>query len=298
MMKKIVSLIALLTAFAFNSAFAQSYSSIGEGKYQFKVGDAVMTVDSQDGGKVVSYKFREKETLATERLSSFSYGSTFWVSPQNVWNWPPVAEHDYLPYKVEERANSIYMESQLSEKHPYRLTKEYSVDQKDQAIVVKYGITNETGKECSVAAWEITRVPGAGVTFFDASKDDITRTGGRAEVQIEQRFGYSWFSYTAEPGQRKSNINGKGWLAHARDGYLMLKKFEDISADQPAPGEAEIQVYVHNNRTYIELEGQGAYTTLKPGESLSWTVRWYLVPQKFAPLPSQELADMVRRMVK
>lgn len=29
-------------------------------------------------------------------------------------------------------------------------------------------------------------------------------------------------------------------------------------------------------KTYIELESQGAYTTLEPDQSLTWTVRWYL----------------------
>jgi hypothetical protein len=29
----------------------------------------------------------------------------------------------------------------------------------------------------------------------------------------------------------------------------------------------------------MELECQGPYTTLKPGESLHWTVKWNLVPQ-------------------
>ena len=281
------------------SAAAQSYESLGEGKYQFKAGCATMIVDSRDGGKVVSYKCNDTETLSTLQLSSYSYGSTFWISPQKTWNWPPVPEHDNLPYTVEERANSVYMVSQISKKHPYKITKEYSVDKKDNSIVVTYGVTNETGKECSIAAWEITRVPGAGVTFFDATPDAIEPTGNsRPGVEIDYRFGLAWFPYTVMSEQRKSNIDGKGWLAHARDGYLMVKKFDDIRADQPAPGESEIQVYTHNDRTYIEIEGQGAYTTLKPGESLSWTVRWYLVPQKYAPLPSQELADMVKAIVK
>ena len=57
-----------------------------------------------------------------------------------------------------------------------------------------------------------------------------------------------------------------------------MKKFQDLQPEQPAPGEAEVQVYVNRGKTYIELESQGAYTLLQPGESLSWTVRWYLLP--------------------
>jgi hypothetical protein len=43
-------------------------------------------------------------------------------------------------------------------------------------------------------------------------------------------------------------------------------------------GEAEIQVYMNRGKSFIELESQGAYTTLKPGAKLEWTVKWYLLP--------------------
>ncbi|MBO7598957.1 MAG: hypothetical protein J6T70_18125 [Bacteroidales bacterium] len=52
--------------------------------------------------------------------------------------------------------------------------------------------------------------------------------------------------------------------------------FPDLKPSDPAPDEAEIQVYVNQGDTYVELESQGAYTTLKPGKKLDWTVRWYL----------------------
>ena len=73
--------------------------------------------------------------------------------------------------------------------------------------------------------------------------------------------------------------------------------FEDLSPTQPAPDEAEIQVYVNRGKTYIELESQGAYTTLAPGEQLTWTVKWYLVPFK-GTAPSKQLLKTVRKMVK
>ena len=67
-----------------------------------------------------------------------------------------------------------------------------------------------------------------------------------------------------------SNADGKGWLAYLNKekGLLLVKQFEDLVAGQPAPDEAEIQVYVNRGKTYIELESQGAYTTLQPGEEL------------------------------
>jgi len=75
-----------------------------------------------------------------------------------------------------------------------------------------------------------------------------------------------------------------------------VKQFEDLVAGQPAPDEAEIQVYVNRGKTYIELESQGAYTTLQPGDELNWTVRWYLQPCK--DTSSAALLQQVKNLIK
>ena len=95
--------------------------------------------------------------------------------------------------------------------------------------------------------------------------------------------------------------DGKGWLAYLNKekGLLLVKQFEDLVAGQPAPDEAEIQVYVNRGKTYIELESQGAYTTLQPGEELNWTVRWYLLPSTpSTPASSDALVQQVKNMLK
>jgi hypothetical protein len=85
---------------------------------------------------------------------------------------------------------------------------------------------------------------------------------------------------------------------------LLVKTFDDppvtrqgASEGAPAPDEAEIQVYVNRGRTYIELESQGAYTTLKPHEQLTWTVRWYLLPAEGDAQPSKQLVETVKKLI-
>ena len=43
-----------------------------------------------------------------------NYGSTFWPSPQTAWGWPPVAEIDHGPYRVEVEPAAIVMRSAVS----------------------------------------------------------------------------------------------------------------------------------------------------------------------------------------
>ncbi len=76
---------------------------------------------------------------------------------------------------------------------------------------------------------------------------------------------------------------------------LLVKTFQDLRPDEPAQGEAEVQVYVNRGKSYIELESQGPCRQLQPGDELSWTVRWYVAPAADAPQPSQKLLRQVRQ---
>ena len=257
---------------------------------QLKVGDVTMTVYPTKGGKIMSLKYKDKEIIS-QQTAAESFGSTFWTSPQKEWNWPPVQEFDKGVYQVEERDGKIVMTSEVSAKLKYRIRKEFATDEQDNAIVVTYSIINESGETRQVAPWEITRVVNdGGVIFFDAPLDGITPAGLMA---FKAEHGAVWYQPDETNENRKINADGKGWLAYCNNGLLLLKKFDDLTPSQPAPGEAEIQVYVNRGKTYIELESQGAYTTLKPKEELSWSVRWYLLPVTCDAAPSEALRQTV-----
>ena len=261
----------------FLSAMACLMSSVSMAQTkEIKVGDVTMTINPEKGAKIMSLKYQDQEVLSQLRWPE-SFGSTFWTSPQKEWNWPPVPEIDKGAYQVAEKEGHLVMTSPVSEKLKYRIRKDFSADEHDGAIVVTYSIINESGETRQVAPWEITRVPNAGVIKFDAPVERIWPAG---LMKFEQRDGVACYAADEAPENRKVNADGKGWLSYENNGLLLTKKFADLKADQPAPGEAEIQVYVNRGKTYIELESQGAYTTLAPGAELSWTVRWYLQPVK------------------
>ena len=258
---------------------------------EVKVGDVTMTINPEKGAKIMSLKYQDQEVINQSRWPE-SFGSTFWTSPQKEWNWPPVPEIDKGVYQVEEKDGHLIMTSPVAEKLKYRIRKDFSADQKDGAIVITYSIINESGEERKVAPWEITRVPNnGGLIFFDAPLEGVTPAGLMA---FEAKDGAVWYRTDEAPQNRKINADGKGWLAFADNGLLLIKKFDDLKAGDPAPDEAEVQVYVNRGKTYIELESQGAYKTLKPGQELNWTVRWYLKPVKGEITPSKQLLKMVK----
>lgn len=263
-----------------------------EQKYFINVGNLHMMI-SENGGKILSLKYDETEVISQLRWPE-SFGSTFWTSPQREWNWPPVSEFDKQPYTVEQNDDAIVMTSQPSSRLGLQVSKKFTTDKQRKAIVITYSIKNVTDTIRSVAPWEITRVPNSGLIFFDASKESISPAN---LLPFQFAHNAAWYQADAINENRKINADGKGWLAYANNGLLLVKQFTDLDASQPAPGEAEVQVYVNRGTTYIELESQGAYTALNPGQQLSWTVCWYLLPCNAENQPSQSLLDLVRRVL-
>lgn len=275
-------------------ASAQNIKALDNDQYSISNGDVTMTVDAAKGAKILSFQYNGKEVLSQNPRPN-AFGSTFWTSPQVEWNWPPVPEYDSRPYTAEQKNGALILTGQTSEKFKYHITKEFKADPADGAIVVTYSITNDAAVERKVAPWEISRVNNGGAIFFDAPSETITPQG---LMPFCFEYGATWYQCDEARANRKINADGAGWYAYANDGLLFIKRFPDLGPTCPAPKEAEIQVYVNAGKTYIELEAQGRYTSLKPGEAVSWTARWYLLPQDTDNVPSQALIDLVRTVVK
>ena len=291
-MKRIATIFCLALLFVNTaSATMPKGQNQEEQKYFINVGNLHMMI-SENGGKILSLKYDETEVISQLRWPE-SFGSTFWTSPQREWNWPPVSEFDKQPYTVEQNDGAIVMTSQPSSRLGLQVSKKFTTDEQRKAIVITYSIKNVTDTIRSVAPWEITRVPNSGLIFFDASKESISPAN---LLPFQFAHHAAWYQADATNENRKINADGKGWLAYANNGLLLVKQFTDLDASQPAPGEAEVQVYVNRGTTYIELESQGAYTALHPGQQLSWTVCWYLLPCNTENQPSKSLLDLVKKL--
>ena len=295
-MKNLLLTAALLAGLALTASAADDND-----QYQLKTGDIAMTIDISRGGKILSLKHQDREVISQSRFPE-SFGSTFWTSPQKEWNWPPVPEYDKRPYSVVERSDSkLVIRSQVNDRLKFSIGKTFVAE--GDHIAVSYTITNEGDATRSVAPWEITRVPNDdGLIFFDAPVEAITPAG---LMDFKAEGGAVWYSTDETNQNRKVNADGHGWLAYLASptggglegALLLIKQFDDLDAQSPAPGEAEIQVYVNRGKTYIELESQGAYTALAPGASLTWTVRWMLMPVK-AGTKHAKLLKTVKKALK
>lgn len=294
MNKTIVTLLAAVLLGSL-SLSAQTINTLENGRYSVSVGDNTLTVDASRGGKIVSFTNNGNEILSQTRMPN-SFGSTFWTSPQSEWNWPPVPEYDTKPFTAEVKDNSLVLTGDKSARFGYRIRKEITADTKDNAIVITYTIINESDQTRQVAPWEISRVANGGILFFDAK--EATPANNMEGLPFEFKEKAAWYTLDEAKMNRKINADGKGWLAFYDKGLLFVKTFPDLAPSEPAPAEAEIQIFANPGKTFVEIEEQGAYTTVKPGEEISWTVRWYLVPETLPATPSKALLKKALSIVK
>ena len=260
-----------------------------------KSGDVTMLIAPQQGGKIMSFKYKDQE-LISQLTRPETFGSTFWTSPQKEWNWPPVPEFDKMPYEVDDADGKLVMTSQVSARLGYRIRKAFVADPKNNDILVTYSILNETDETKSVAPWEITRVPNdGGLVFFKAPLSSVTPAG---LMPFVEKYGAVWYTFDEANANRKINADGEGWMAYAYNGLLLLKQFKNLKPTEFAPGEAEIQVYVNRGKNYVELESQGAYSVIPPHGRIDWTVRWTVLPLTVKAEPSKALLRQVKKALQ
>jgi hypothetical protein len=275
---------------------------VHNGIYTIALNNTILEIDPQTGGRITSLKIEGKNFFTGKDVNEKYWGSTLWPSPQKEWGGKPPPELDHQPYTVHVEKNVIKMVSMKDLKFGYIFSKEIYADTKKNSFNIKYTITNKSDSLRKVSAWEVTRVHTNGVAFFPKGPGE--RWGNMATL-AEDKDGITWFVYEEEkiPAKHQKFFadGSEGWIAQLNEDVLFIKKFSDISAEKAAPGEGEIEVYTNLEKSYVEIEQQGPYESLQPGESLVWEVKWFLrkVPAAINRQPgSKDLVAYVRTMVK
>lgn len=238
-------------------------------------GDLTLCVDANFGGHITEFSWRGQNALTT---SGPAFGSTFWPSPQSSWGWPPLAALDSQPYHAHTQDGVLTLDSPLCDKTGLRLRKQLRLGPARNSLVITYTLTNASDRTQEYAPWEITRLPG-GISFYQSHQPPLPISSAPF-VQIDA---VVWHAYQPEQQSEHQKLFGNGstgWVANAYQGLLVVKEFEPVPDACVAPGEGEVEIYAHSDpaHTYIEMEQQGRFQALAPGESLEWPVRWWIQP--------------------
>jgi hypothetical protein len=259
--------------------------------------EVTLEVDPAAGGRVASFRYRDVEILSGPEVHPTNWGSTLWTSPQSDWGWPPPAEFDDRPYDASLDHGGISLVGPAGASG-IALSKRLGLDAESSILTVQYTAKNAGDVPRSLALWEVSRVPARGLTFFPSG-------AGTAGTLPLRRVGPgTWYehdpSVLTESGSKSYGDGTGGFVAHAHAGLLFVKTFDDLGPERQAPGEGEVEVY--GNDRYVEVEAQGPYLALRPGDSTVWSVRWHLRPIPAAVAVAVgsadlfELAERVARM--
>jgi len=299
-----VTFMAATTTFAQKKKAAETVKietpAAGQQNYKVSLGNTVMTIDAGQGARITSFTLGGKEIIGPG-------GSTFWTSPQDPWGWPPIPEHHDNAYKVKATKNAVEFVSEKDTKLGVVIKKHITANPSDTSFIVTYTIINESGKELQVAPWENTRTKKSSLTFYPRGEKEFEQSSPVMSILKMNDFdGIRWFAYAPERvtdgNMAKLYADGsEGWIANTDEGLLLIKKFEDTKASERAPGEGEIEIFADTQNPFIEMEQQGAYKTLAPGEKITWEVKWYLrsLPASVTKEEGNpELVKIVRSIVK
>jgi len=269
------------------------------------------SIDASCAGRVATLSYEGRPLLVGPDIHRDNWGSTFWTSPQADWGWPPPAEIDHAPFDVLS-TEPLQLRGPAGSLGPtrVRLSKTFVPRVEQDALDILYTLENVGHQPLKVAGWEITRVAGGGLTFFPTGETEISPIEPHGLLVLHREAGHSFYHHThfILGTSIKVNADGQeGYLAHVTapgaDGrrLLFLKLYADTSSEQQAPGEGEVEIFANQDGRYVEVEVQGSYDTVPPGQSLELRVRWLVraVPPDVAVYPgSLTLIEFTRALAR
>jgi hypothetical protein len=152
----------------------------------------------------------------------------------------------------------------------------------DTSFTIRYGILNSGDSILQVAPWENTRTPKSALLFYPhGSTDSMASNEVFGKLKLVKSEGVNWFAFdrsrVIEKSMGKVFADGsEGWIAEVNNGLILIKKFQDISPEDQATGEGEIEIFADLDNPFLEMEEQGTITSLNPNQTLWWEVKWIL----------------------
>lgn len=248
--------------------------------YVFNFANQRLKVDVH-GGRIISFQQNDIEIIGTG-------GSTFWVSPQSHWSWPPIKQHHDAVYNSQITGDTLILKSKKDDLLNVEIIKMIYPNSIDTSFTIRYGILNSGDSSINVAPWENTRTFKTALLFYPQGSTDSTASNPIfGNLKLVKSESINWFAFgkgsVMEKNMGKIFADGaEGWIAEANNGLILIKKFQDIPLERQAPGEGEIEIFADLDHPFLEMEEQGPYTRLNPGQTLWWEVKWILrkVPEK------------------
>jgi len=275
------------------AAPSQAPQHLPNGHYRWQSEPFTLEVSPAQGGRMVSLQWKGQELLTPRSLDTLAYGCSLWPSPM-TWGWPPPPILDRDPHQATLRGDTLVMIGPESESFGWRMQRRILVWPDQARFICHYAIENRTDTLRRVAAWEVPRFHKGSEVF--AQLDTTTMPFQRLRDipwQIDEA-GHIHIQVPADyqgKGQKVSYDGAEPWIGVQYGQTALLRQAAPLSASQFAPQAGELEVYVDDDTDYIEVEIQGPYQALAPGEAATLQVEWQLMDAPADPRGWWKLAE-------
>lgn len=244
--------------------------------YTITRGKISLTVEPALGGRLSSLTYDGKEVLRTVRDSAqLLWGSTVWTSPQADWGWPPPPAYDTEPYVLTVLGeHRLLLEGPRDPASMLRLRKRFVLGP-DSDVGLTAWVTNESSLPVDVALWENTRLPYAGTFEFQTDTLWYDKTPIPPVALTDSTYRLTLDTTYTTAGKLFAGLP-TGTVRYHRDGVTLTKHTVVKALYRTAPGQGPLEIYIDPVRGLSELELQGDYRTIAPGESNSMRTKWTL----------------------
>src|SRR5690606_4398814 len=145
----------------------------GDDSYVLEFGDYLFEVDPTHGSRVVTFSLAGTNLLRTATDAElYTGGATFWLSPQAIWERPPVPAIDGDAYQVTVADNTIQTVGGPATvgSASVHVEKSLAADLVNEGVNIVYEIHSDGAAPVSFAPWEISRHARGGFTFWPGAR--------------------------------------------------------------------------------------------------------------------------------
>jgi len=243
-------------------------------------------------------------TSSTDHLGSFFQGHICWVAPQSQWwskqkqnaarasekaPWPPDPFLTLAPYSLDwQHCDSVQMSSAASPIWGVSFTKTIRLEKNDE-VLHSVEMKNQRDEAISWGIWQNCRLPSTSAPFVAVQDpSQVCHMAGEVPSQDwPMRQEYLSLSdldafNAAKPYAMKVGIHPlqqKLFGLSADKSQLLCIAFESTPVTALHPEHFPVEVFLARNlpdpaACILELEIQGPYTELLPGESVRHSIRF------------------------
>ncbi|MDN5213241.1 DUF4380 domain-containing protein [Fulvivirgaceae bacterium BMA12] len=271
--------------------------------YEFENRFFRLQINPELGARIVSLTYRGQEVLVQQSEDTLAFGSTLWPASKERLGWPIHPDIDRVPYMVETAGDTLVFRSTSVSPLGWRFHKKIWVEYDKPIIHARYDIENITDTIRSVAAWEVNRHPkGAKVIcHVDTTMMPYKRLDYLNATISEDGYFYCSIPKSYAKRSQKVSFDGKSrWIAYVNDDWLIVRAGTmPLSVADFSPRGGELELYIDDDTDYVEIEIQGPYTRLAPGQKASLQTKWQLAPMpKNTTLTLRDMLDVIGKMVE